>query len=44
MAKVGYLYFFGCWVVLVNEKCIGKFHTKQEALNCAEDYNELHCK
>ena len=41
-AQVGFLYFFGCYVVMVGDKCIGKTYDKAEAKRWAEDYNELH--
>ncbi len=42
MAKVYYMYFFGCYAVMVNDKCIGKTHDKAQAHQWAQDYNELH--
>ena len=42
MAKVYFMYIFGCYAVMVNEKCIGKTYNKADAHQWARDYNELH--
>ena len=46
MARIGYLYFFGCWCVFAgygkDERIIGKTRDKEEAIQWMNDYNELH--
>lgn len=42
MAFYGYSYEIGRWVVKVNDKIIGQFYRQRDAINCANDYNELH--
>lgn len=42
MAFYGYSYEIGRWVVKVNDKIIGQFTRKYDAIRCADDYNKLH--
>lgn len=44
MAHTCYSYTNGCWVVvvLISGKVIGRTHDYRQALQWAEDYNELH--